>query len=113
MKSPGSPAKLKAMAGNWELKKGDITLCRFDGIHGEYSLFAGEGRAVDGPETTGTYVWFETENWESWEERLVFGPYIHHVGGMYGNYAGALQEAARYLNVNFDHPGACGPKSLG
>ena len=29
---PGSPAKLKAMAGNWELKKGDITLCRFDGI---------------------------------------------------------------------------------
>lgn len=112
MKDPGSPAKLKAMAGNWELKKGDITLCRFDGIHGEYSLFAGEGRAADGPETTGTYVWFETEDWESWEERLVFGPYIHHVGGMYGKYAGALREAARYLNVKFDHPGACGPKSL-
>lgn len=112
VKDPKSPAKLKSMAGNWELKKGNITLCRFDSINGEYSLFAGEGHATDGPQTTGTYVWFETENWEAWEERLVFGPYIHHVGGMYGSYADALREAARYLHVKFDFPGADGPKSL-
>ena len=112
MKNPGSAAKMKALSGNWELKKGDITICRFDSVEGEYSLFAGEGWATDGPETTGTYVWFETENWEAWEERLVFGPYIHHVGGMYGKYADALREAARYLRVKFDYPGACGPKSL-
>lgn len=68
-------------------------------------LFAGEGKATDGPETTGTYVWFETDNWEQWEEKLVFGPYIHHVGGMYGSYARALEEAARYLNVTYDTPG--------
>ncbi|MEI3526456.1 MAG: hypothetical protein V8Q27_10270 [Eubacteriales bacterium] len=23
-------------------------------------------------ETTGTYVWLETDNWEQWEEKLVF-----------------------------------------
>lgn len=112
MKDPKCPARMKDMYGRWELKKGGITLCRFDSVNGEYSLFAGEGRAADGPETTGTYVWFETDNWEQWEERLVFGPYIHHVGGMYGSYAAALQEAARYLNIKFDYPGACGPKSL-
>lgn len=112
MKAENSKARFVAYNQRWELKKGDITICRFDSINGEYSLFAGEGWATDGPETTGTYVWFETENWEKWEERLVFGPYIHHVGGMYGKYADALKEAARYLNIKFDCPDACGPKSL-
>lgn len=112
MKDPASKAKMKDMYGRWELKKGDITLCRFDGVNGEYYLFAGDGHATDGPETTGTYVWFETENWPAWEEKLVFGPYIHHVGGMYGKYVPAMREAARYLGVKFDNPACGGPKSL-
>ena len=37
-------------------------------------------QGVDGPETNGTDVWFETNNWKMWEEKLMFGPYIHHVG---------------------------------
>lgn len=34
----------KSQCGNcsWELENGDITLCRFDGDHGRYSLFLGE-----------------------------------------------------------------------
>ena len=112
MKDPASKAKMKDMYGRWELKKGDITLCRFDGVNGEYYLFAGDGHETDGPETTGTYVWFETENWPAWEEKLVFGPYIHHVGGMYGKYVPAMREAARYLGVKFDNPACGGPKSL-
>ena len=37
------------------------------------ALFGGEGKAVAGPETTGTYVWFEADNWKRWEEKLMFG----------------------------------------
>lgn len=105
LRDPEKKAGIDAFNGRWELKKGEITVCRFDSIGGEYVLFAGEGKATDGPETTGTYVWLETDNWEQWEEKLVFGPYIHHVGGMYGSYARALEEAARYLNVTYDTPG--------
>jgi len=112
LKAETSEAKLENFSGKWELKMGDITLCRFDSINGEYYLFAGDGRTTDGPVTTGTYVWFETDDWEKWEERLVFGPYIHHIGGMYGKYVPALREAARYLGVKFDSPDACGPVSL-
>lgn len=112
LRDQGKKAGADAFNGRWELKKGDITICRFDGTDGNYTLFAGEGKAADGPETTGTYVWFETENWEQWEEKLVFGPYIHHVGGMYGNYARALEEAARYLNITYDTPGKNQIKSL-
>jgi len=112
LRDPKGNPGVNAFNGRWELKKGNITICRFDSIDGNYTLFAGEGKAADGPETTGTYVWFETENWEEWEEKLVFGPYIHHVGGMYGNYARAMEEAARYLNIAFDTPGRNQMKGL-
>ncbi len=97
---------------HWYLKQGPITVARFDDLGEDYYLFAGEGKATTGPETTGTYVWFETDDWAKWEDRLMYGPYIHHVGGMYGNYQAALKEAARYLGLIFDHPDADGPRSL-
>ena len=83
--------------GNWELKAGDLTIGRFDSINGEYSMFLGESKTCAGPKTTGTYVWMETENWVKWEKKIVEGPYIHHVAGIYGKYAGVLAEACKYI----------------
>ena len=94
------------------MKQGDLTLCRFDDYEGEYYLFAGEGKTTTGPETTGTYVWLEVDCWKKWEERLIFGPYIHHIGGMYGKFFPVLREVARYLEINLDHPDADGPRCL-
>lgn len=83
--------------GNFRLRDGDITVCRFGGDRDEYYLMAGEGRSTDGPRMRGTYVWFEVNDWPQWEERLVRGPYIHHLSGAYGHYAPVLYEACRYL----------------
>lgn len=94
------------------MKKGALTLCRFDDADNTFYLFAGEGRGIDGPETNGTYVYLETEDWKRWEEKLIFGPYIHHIGGVYGEYFPVLREVARYLDVEFDHVKADGPYSL-
>jgi hypothetical protein len=55
----------------WEIKVGDITIARFDGDGGNYSLLIGEGKGVDGPKTRGTYVWFEVDNWPKWERKIV------------------------------------------
>ena len=74
LKDSGCQARLVGGQERFELKKGDITVCRFDDCDGKYYLFGGEGRAVDGPQTNGTYVWFETDNWKRWEEKLMFGP---------------------------------------
>ena len=81
----------------WELKSGDLTIARFDGDHGKYSLFIGEGRTTEGPKNVGSYVWVEVENWKVWEHKLVEGPYIHHVSGIYGNYGDILLEACKYI----------------
>ena len=81
----------------WELQGGNLTIARFDGDHGNYTLFVGEGKAVEGPKNVGSYVWIEVENWPLWERKIVEGPYIHHVSGIYGNYGEILIEACKYI----------------
>lgn len=113
LKSPESKARLVDRRECWELKQGNLTVCRFDDIDGEYYLFAGEGHTTTGPETTGTYIWFEVDDWKRWEEKLMFGPYIHHLGGCYGTFEPVLREVARYLGLRYDPaetPG--GPRCL-
>ncbi len=83
--------------GHFEIRGGDITVARFDGLEGEYSLLMGHGRGIDGPFSLGTYLWMEVPDWPLWEERLVRGPYVHHVAGIHGLYAPALYEATRYI----------------
>ncbi len=84
-------------AGNWEIKGGDITLCRFDGANGEYSLLMGNGKGVEGPYSRGTYLWVEFNDWPLWEHKFVYGPYIHHCTGIHGKLAPALYEACKYI----------------
>lgn len=84
--------------GQWELQQGDLTLARFDGDHGKYQLLIGEAKTTTGPKNVGCYVWIEVDNWPKWEHKLVEGPYIHHVCGIYGNYAEVLWEACKYIN---------------
>lgn len=86
-----------AGAGDYELQRGDVTLSRFDGLKGEYSLLMGHGRTVEGPKNKGTYLWVEFKDWPLWEDRFIYGAYIHHCTGIYGKYAPALYEACRYI----------------
>ena len=81
----------------WELREGDLTIARFDGDHGEYSLFIGEAHTTEGPQNVGSYVWIEVDDWAKWEHKLVEGPYIHHISGVYGKYADILVEACKYI----------------
>ncbi|MDD3244056.1 MAG: fucose isomerase [Eubacteriales bacterium] len=92
------PGISKVGQGAFHLKNGPITVCRFDMLNGNYTFFSGEGEGVDGPAKGGTYVWFKVDNWEDWEEKIVFGPYIHHVAGAFGNYSQILTEACKYMN---------------
>lgn len=89
---------------SWRLRDGDVSLVRFDGIGGRYSLFCGEGRIVEGPFNQGTYGYVKVENWPLWEEKLVRGPYIHHISGAFGKFTPVFREAVRYLDVNLDLP---------
>lgn len=88
---------------NWPLKSGELTVARFDGLNERYSLFCGEGKTVSGPVNKGTYVYLEVPDWPLWEEKLIYGPYIHHVSGAFGRWSAALCEAVRHIDgLEFD-----------
>jgi hypothetical protein len=42
----------------------------------------------------------------------MFGPYIHHIGAVYGKYMPVLREVARYLNIKLDNAHEQGIYSL-
>jgi len=91
------PGAVEALA-----KSGMLTLARFDGDNGEYSLLLGNANTVEGPYTKGTYSWVEVDNLDRLEEKLVCGPYIHHCTGIYGDVVPVLYEACKYINVKPD-----------
>lgn len=85
-----------------EAKHGDISLARFDGDNGEYSLLLGRARGVDGPKCMGTYLWIEVENIKRLETKIVEGPYIHHCVGIHKDVVPILYEACKYIGVRPD-----------
>lgn len=85
-----------------EAKHGDVTLCRFDGDNGEYSLLLGRAKGAEGPKCMGTYHWVEVENIKRLEAKIVEGPYIHHCVGIHKDVVPVLYEACKYIGVKPD-----------
>lgn len=80
-----------------EIKGGDISIVRFDGDNGNYSVLLGNARGIEGPRTIGTYLWIEVENWSRLEHKLVTGPYVHHAVGIHGDIVPVIYEACKYI----------------
>jgi len=98
LKHPDDKASLNNLGrGQFGIKHGPVTLARFDSIDGKYFLLTGEGTGVAGSKTNFTYLWLKVDDWGKWEEKLIFGPYIHHCTGLHGNYARTLVEAVKYI----------------
>lgn len=80
-----------------EIKGGEISILRFDGDNGQYSILLGTAKGIEGPKTIGTYLWIEVENWSRLEDKLVTGPYVHHCVGVHGNVMPVVYEACKYI----------------
>lgn len=85
-----------------EAKHGDVSLVRFDGDLGQYSLLLGHAKGIDGPKGMGTYLWVEVDNIKRLEAKLVEGPYIHHCVGIHKDVVPVLYEACKYIGVKPD-----------
>ncbi len=85
-----------------EAQHGDVTLCRFDGDNGEYSLLLGRAKGIEGPKCMGTYLWVEVENIKRLEAKVVEGPYIHHCVGIHKDVVPVLYEACKYIGIKPD-----------
>ena len=106
MKHPDSEAKVgnhwilplpEGGMPHFRLKDGEVTVARFDGERGNYRLAIGKGKTVEGPYTLNNYLWMEVDDWALWEETLIKGPFIHHVGMAYGDHVGTLSDAVTFV----------------
>ncbi len=78
-------------------KDGVYTIARFQGAEGNYTMFGGNFRTVDGPYTSGTYLWAEFNDLPKLERKLVEGPYIHHMTEIEGDYTEVLKEFCKFV----------------
>ena len=85
-----------------EAKHGEVSLVRFDGDNGEYSLLLGNAKGIDGSKGMGTYLWVEVQNIKRLEAKIVEGPYIHHCVGIHKNVVPVLYEACKYIGITPD-----------
>ena len=85
-----------------EAKHGLLTLARFDGDNGEYSILLGHAKGIEGPFTKGTYLWVEVANLKRLEAKVVEGPYIHHCVGIHEDIVPVIYEACKYIGIKPD-----------
>lgn len=85
-----------------EARHGEVSLVRFDGDNGEYSLLLGRAKGIEGPKGMGTYLWVEVENLKRLEAKIVEGPYIHHCVGIHKDVVAVLYEACKYMGIQPD-----------
>lgn len=80
-----------------EIEGGEMSILRFDGDHGNYSVLLGNAKGIEGPFNQGTYVWIEVKNWTKLEDKLVTGPYVHHCVGIHSDIVPVIYEACKYI----------------
>ena len=85
-----------------EAKHGTVTLARFDGDNGQYSMLLGTAEGIDGPKGMGTYLWVRVQNIKRLEAKIVEGPYIHHCAGIHDDVVPVLYGACKYLGITPD-----------
>lgn len=88
-----------ATSPQFYLKEGEITVMRFDGLGGKFFIGTGEGRSIKGPFTREVYTWMETNDWSSWEKKLIKWPFIHHTSCVYGSVADSIELATELMGI--------------
>lgn len=87
----------------FHVKDGHYTVSRLDQEAGKYKVFVGEFDTMDGPYTTGTYLWAKLPDLPKWEKKLIEGPYIHHMAEIEGSYTEAFREFCKFVpELTFD-----------
>jgi hypothetical protein len=80
-----------------EIKGGEVSLLRFDGDNGEYSMLLGKARGIEGPYIQGAYLWVEVDSLSKLEDKLVTGPYVHHCTGVHKDVLPVIYESCKYI----------------
>ncbi len=97
LKAEDSKAKNVNMRQWFRVRDGHYTIARFDQDNGKYSMLCGEFDTDKGPYTFGTYLWARFNNLKKWEDKLIDGPYIHHMAEVEGDYTEVMRDFTKFV----------------
>lgn len=84
----------------FQLKPGDVTLCRLAEYNNQWKLLVTTGTIVPSDETlAGTWSWVEVPDHDHLYRVLVEEGFIHHASMIHGDQVTALREACGFLGV--------------
>lgn len=86
----------------FRMKDGDVTCARMMEYNGKFSMFYGNGTAVDiGPVTRGTYAWIKVNDVKDWETKMIETGVVHHGVLIHDKkVADALEMFCKFMNIN-------------
>ena len=71
--------------------------------NGKYQIVTGLCEGASGPYNFGTHLWAKFDDLDAWEDKLINGPYIHHVVEIEGDYREEIKEFCKFVpNLELD-----------
>lgn len=103
LKKPGCKCINADMRQWFEVKGGTYTVARMDQDNGNYQIVTGLCEGATGPYNFGTHLWAKFDDLDAWEDKLINGPYIHHVVEIEGDYREEIKEFCKFVpNLTLD-----------
>jgi L-fucose isomerase-like protein len=86
--------------GEFQLKGGEVTLCRLQEQGGTFKMLVTRGKAVVTPEKLrGSWSWVEVPDLDRLYATLVKEGFVHHASLIHGDYSEAITNACEYLGI--------------
>lgn len=86
--------------GEFQLKPGEVTLCRLQEHDGEFKMLVTTGEAVNSEDKLrGSWSWVQVPDLDRLYSTLVSEGFTHHASLIHGDYTRAISEACDYLGI--------------
>jgi L-fucose isomerase-like protein len=87
--------------GEFQVKSGEVTLCRLQEHDGEFKMLVAIGNAVKSDEKLrGSWSWVKVPDLELLYSTLVEEGFVHHASMIHGDYTRAISDACEYLGID-------------
>ncbi|MGD9118884.1 MAG: hypothetical protein PVJ08_09195, partial [Dehalococcoidia bacterium] len=86
--------------GEFQLKSGDVTLCRLQEHDGQFKMLVAKGKAISSAQKLrGSWSWIEVPDLDNLYSTLVKEGFTHHASMIHGDFSRAVTDACEYLGI--------------
>jgi L-fucose isomerase-like protein len=86
--------------GEFQLKSGDVTLCRLQEHDGQFKMLVAKGKAIPSQqELRGSWSWVEVSDLDTLYSTLVKEGFTHHASMIHGDFSRSITDACEYLGI--------------